>query len=631
MEAFAIYLLKSVIWLTGFSLVYLLFLRNERFFGLKRYYLISGLIVSILFPLISVHYQVEITRPFVDPANFTPAGNSAGPTVNLRDSSHAINYIYLLFVVYLSVVLVLLFTVIRHLSSFYKTIRRSVISKRGPVKLIRAIGFPGSFSIFNYVFVHPSVSDKELEEIMNHEVVHVRQKHWIDLLIMEMLRLLQWVNPFAWIYTGFIRLNHEYLADKIALEHTSNPANYRAALINQLFSSPVISLTNSFNYSLNKKRFEMMKTTITSPYRKLKVLSVLPVFAIVFYAFATPEYHYSVSAENTINISTTPGMNAGTVKGIVLNEEYMPMFGVTITISGKSTGVYTGQDGRFTIGNVTEGSSLIFTSTGYKALTIKPDFMQEMTIRMIRDTESPPPAGLKVVPTPITIPGQTPPAHPLWIIDGVIREDEGRFFNVEEIRAINIIKDKAAMDKYGEKGKNGVVEVSLIRPKPEIGEKTAKGIVLKENGSPLTGVRVVISGTLRGVITDADGRFAISRIPDGSSLIFSCKGYKTYILPPLLSSNLALRVKMVKDPEYKEEIKVIEQKGDTTATVNVKPNDVLVVIDGVEGDRKLLEQINVTDIASLTVLKGLSATKVYGRKGKNGVIVITTKKKDFLQ
>jgi len=617
MEAFAIYLLKSVIWLTGFSLVYLLFLRNERFFVLKRIYLISGLIVSILFPLISVHYQVEVTRSFVDPANFTPAGGSAGPTVNLRDSSHAFNYTYLLFVVYLSGVLVLLFAVIRHLSSFYKTIRRSVISKRGPVKLIRATGFPGSFSFLNYAFVHPSVSDKELEEIMNHEFVHVRQKHWIDLLIMEMLRLLQWVNPFAWIYTGFIRLNHEYLADKIALEHTSNPANYRAALINQLFSSPVISLSNSFNYSLNKKRFEMMKTIITSPYRKLKILFILPVFAIVFYAFATPEYHYSASVENTINISPASGMNAGTVKGIVLNEENMPMFGVTITISGKSTGVYTGQDGRFVIESVTEGSSLIFTSTGYKALTINPDFLQEMRVRMTRDTESPPPAGLKVVPAPITQPGQTPPARPLWIIDGVIREDAGRFINMEDISAINVIKDKAAMDKYGEKGKDGVVEVSLLRPKPETSEKTAKGIVVKEDGAPLTGVSVVISGTLRGVITDIDGRFAISRIPDGSSLVFSCKGYKTYTLPPLIASNLALRIRMVKDPEDKEEIKIKTSDGSELKA--------LIVVDGVIS-KEGMEKIDPNSILSITVLKDTSATNKYGEKGKYGVIEITTKK-----
>ncbi len=61
MEPFAFYLIKSVIWLTGFSLIYLLFLRNERFFRIKRLYLIAGILASFLFPLISFHYNIEIS------------------------------------------------------------------------------------------------------------------------------------------------------------------------------------------------------------------------------------------------------------------------------------------------------------------------------------------------------------------------------------------------------------------------------------------------------------------------------------------------------------------------------------------------------------------------------------------
>jgi hypothetical protein len=60
MEAFALYLFRSAIWLTGFALVYFLFLRDERYFQLKRMYLISGILISFLFPFISVHYRVEL-------------------------------------------------------------------------------------------------------------------------------------------------------------------------------------------------------------------------------------------------------------------------------------------------------------------------------------------------------------------------------------------------------------------------------------------------------------------------------------------------------------------------------------------------------------------------------------------
>ena len=69
MEVFAFYLLKSVIWLTGFAIVYFLFLQKERFFRLKRYYLVTGILISFIFPLFTFHYQVEIPAPEVTVAS----------------------------------------------------------------------------------------------------------------------------------------------------------------------------------------------------------------------------------------------------------------------------------------------------------------------------------------------------------------------------------------------------------------------------------------------------------------------------------------------------------------------------------------------------------------------------------
>ena len=63
MEAFAFYLLKSVVWLAGFTVVYLIFLRNERFFILKRAYLLTGILASFVLPFITLHYQAEVPAP----------------------------------------------------------------------------------------------------------------------------------------------------------------------------------------------------------------------------------------------------------------------------------------------------------------------------------------------------------------------------------------------------------------------------------------------------------------------------------------------------------------------------------------------------------------------------------------
>ena len=488
METFALYLFKSAIWLSGFALVYFLFLRNERFFMLKRVYLISGILISLIFPFISVHYQVELPVPDVNPVDFTPAGNSILTAVQQISTGKPFDYRNILMVLYLAGVLFFAFRLIWHIRSLYRTINKANINKHGSANLIRTYEFSTSFSFFNYVFVNPSVNETEMEEIMNHELVHVRQKHWFDLLFVELLSLLQWVNPFMWIYTGFIRLNHEYLADEAALQRTSDPAIYKAALLNQMFMSPVISLSNSFNYSLNKKRFEMMKKIITSPYRKIKILLILPVFAIVFYAFATPEYNYTTPSDNTMAIYQSQAIISKEIKGRVLDQDGKPLQGAAIVVKGTTLGVSSDAKGFFRLSNMPDEAMLVVSYIGFTSEVIKPDFTSEMTVQMKRHivgTETvninPPP------PPPPPLPAGTgfkirstetpPPPHPLFVVDGVIMDNfEINKIDKETIESVSILKDNFSTEKYGEKGKNGVVEIKTKKDDSEGNEKKKSDI-----------------------------------------------------------------------------------------------------------------------------------------------------------
>jgi len=292
MEALALYLFRSSVWLTGFALVYALFLRNERFFTLNRIYLVSGILVSIIFPLFTWHYTVLL--PFI------PSIEVSEPQMQgIVVPEQSFNPESLLLYGYLAGILFLVFRILRQTLPVFSIIKKSETHPYRSVRLIRTDAYPASFSFFSFVFVNPSIDEIETNEIVNHELEHIRQQHWIDLLLFEILRTMQWFNPVSWLYGHLIRQNHEYQADEHALQHSSNPAIYRAALLNQMFGGPVISLANSFNYSLNKKRFNMMKHTIKSPLRKLKLLLVLPLMAGVFYAFATPEYKFQQAKENS--------------------------------------------------------------------------------------------------------------------------------------------------------------------------------------------------------------------------------------------------------------------------------------------------------------------------------------------
>ena len=251
MEAFALYLLKSVIWLSGFALVYLLFLRNERFFKLNRFYLLSGILASFLLPFLTIRYSVVLPLMSMTPQE----ASAVNGLENISGSSSADTGL-LLILLYLSGIIFVGFMIIRQSRPVLRSLRKADIIASSPVKLIRTSDYSGSFSFFSFVFVNPSVTDIEMREIMNHELVHIRQKHWIDLVLGGLLCMLQWFNPFVWAYVRFIRQNHEYIADEVALQRTSDPAVYRATLLNQIAGSPVVSLANSFNSSLTKKRFE---------------------------------------------------------------------------------------------------------------------------------------------------------------------------------------------------------------------------------------------------------------------------------------------------------------------------------------------------------------------------------------
>jgi len=477
MESIGLYLLKSAVWLTGFALVFLIVLRNERYFRLNRIYLLSGIVASIVFPLYTWHYTVIL--PFVQDTYITTSGITA---VAMSPTPTEIPVYFWFYVIGIAG---LAFRMIWQTGKVVRKLRKSGYVKTGSVKLVRTTEYDASFSFFSYVFVNPTITDIETKEIVNHEREHIQQRHWFDLLLVELLCMLQWFNPFVWIYARLIRQNHEYLADEMALQHTSNPAIYQATLLNQMFGAPVISLANSFNYSLNKKRFKMMKKKIDSPFRKLKMLLVLPFVAMVFYAFAEPAYITSepvpLTDKNTTVVEvlnrltlpmTEPAVKRDTVnqvkkvkvvKGKVVNQEGKPLGGTTVIISGTNTGVITDKEGNFKIKNVQKAGELVFSFAGYQSVTVKPDDGITMLIKL---EEAVVVADKNVVigypvSNKIQFRSKFADKQPLYLLNGaVINQTKMDALNPEDISNIEVFKDKSATDLYGDNAKNGVIRIS---------------------------------------------------------------------------------------------------------------------------------------------------------------------------
>ncbi|HKK42242.1 MAG TPA: M56 family metallopeptidase [Bacteroidales bacterium] len=469
MEAIAMYLLKSVTWLTGFLIVYVLFLGNERYFTLNRIYLVTGILASVFLPFISIRYMVELPaiRNVV-----IPAGNIAAAKSGLSPWP---DYVFLLiFILYISGIVFVVYRAYNQNRLILKTIRKTRNGKDDPVKLIRTADYTSSFSYFSYVFINPSVSDDEIGEIMNHELVHVRQMHWIDLLLARVLCSVQWFNPLVWIYVRYIRQNHEYLADEVALQLSSDPAVYRAALLNQTLGIRVAGLANSFNESLTKKRFNMMKKIISSPYRKLKFFLILPVAALIFYVFATPVYSFPVQPVTHDDKAPAWQENSGTNVPEAVNSE---------------AAVFNNQD------TVVKSKKV----NSKEALLPSPLPPPPTPVKDVSEGQMPPP------PPPVSevqgnqLPPPPPPPPPpvedtarviirevhnggsvdtgvgqaiqvsgknkaLIIIDGKKTDIDVSLLDPQKIESVSVLKGEQAKDAYGREGRNGVIFITTKKP-----------------------------------------------------------------------------------------------------------------------------------------------------------------------
>ena len=445
MEGIAFYLLKSAAWLAGFTLVYLIFLRKERFFRLKRAYLVAGIVLSLLLPLLTVHYRIELPAPVVLEAKGGTVAQDIQPAADTERNQTKSPLKVILFVYAAGMALLLLRTLIFFVS-LYHTVKTGLVSRAGEAIVVKTEKYTSAFSFFNYVFINPSVSGREAGEILNHELVHLRQKHWFDLLLVEMMSLIQWMNPFAWICSALVRQNHEHLADEEALQSTSDPAGYRAALLNQVFSARLISLSNSFNFSFNTNRFEMMKKKTYSPYRKLKLLLVLPLIAIMLYAFADPVYTYSDGRDSQESAGTA-GMIKD-VQGTVVKEDGTPFPGVTVNVSGTALSVTTDEAGKFYFSDLPGYVAIMFSAKGYEFVSLTAESARGKTVTM------------KANPLYESVGASS--RGGLVVIDGKVSdltpEDATKKLG-KDYGKTTYLAPAAAKEKYGEKGAKGAFEV----------------------------------------------------------------------------------------------------------------------------------------------------------------------------
>ncbi|MFT6749417.1 MAG: beta-lactamase regulating signal transducer with metallopeptidase domain, partial [Flavobacterium sp.] len=278
------YLLKSSITLLVFLTFYHLVLEGEKMHRFNRFYLLATLVISFIIPFISFEIIQIIPVQASENIPIVPNFANINPTQIVTET----NYIpILLSVIYVLVTAVLAFRFIKNIYKLHQK-RQScpvVKYKSANLVLVEEKALPHSF--LNNIFVNFSeYQNQEIEdELFTHELVHVNQKHTLDILFIELVKTLFWFNPMVYFYKKAIQLNHEFLADEKVVHSYNNVGYYQNLLLQKSSNVETIYLASNLNFLITKKRLIMMTKSTSKELALLKKAAIVPILSGLIYLF----------------------------------------------------------------------------------------------------------------------------------------------------------------------------------------------------------------------------------------------------------------------------------------------------------------------------------------------------------
>jgi hypothetical protein len=152
--------------------------------------------------------------------------------------------------------------------------------------LLKDLVVPHTF--FSYIFLNKQKFETQQipQEVFIHEEAHAKQKHSIDVLLIELLQIAFWFNPLIYLTKQSIKMNHEFLADQAVLKSGIQPSAYQKLLLAFSSDAQHVELANAINYSSIKKRFTVMKTHTSKRKIWLRSLLLLPLIGAALYGFS---------------------------------------------------------------------------------------------------------------------------------------------------------------------------------------------------------------------------------------------------------------------------------------------------------------------------------------------------------
>ena len=188
----------------------------------------------------------------------------------------------------------------------------------------------GSYSFFNYAFFP---NENVNEEIVRHEMSHIAHHHSADILFVELMMIIQWFNPFIYLYKRELQSLHEYMADRDVVATGIDKQNYMMLILQQCTAVDFSNMSNNFSFLLTKKRIKMITQSKKAKGVVIKALLTLPLFALLLFANCKSNGQNKVSADK-ISENSAEKESLTTIK---LGEESFVSFADPMEISFDGT------------------------------------------------------------------------------------------------------------------------------------------------------------------------------------------------------------------------------------------------------------------------------------------------------
>jgi bla regulator protein BlaR1 len=623
MPATFVFLLKVNIALLLFCAGYYLVLRPLTFYTLNRIYLLAAILFASIYPQINFSAFVQRHEELAKPIEQI-AINWQSPAQLVSQPAQAIDYWYWLSIIFWTGAGLLFIRLAMQLLSLLRLYKNSKPQYIGE-HLVRVMDKDAApFSFWRSIYVNPARHEPaDLKSILLHEQVHVNQWHTADILLAELSSIFYWFNPGIWLIKKAVRENIEFITDRKILKNGIDSKTYQYSLVNVSFNNTQPGIVNHFNISTIKKRIIMMNAKKSSKLNLTRYAFVVPAVMALLLVFSISKADFAKPVRISLANAVQP-----LARIININADEVPS--AKPVKAGKPTHKTPAAKPMVTPGPAAVTQPTATPSIAFTPMAAKPDTNKKIKI-FLRN-----PKKDSVV----------------FVVNGVVSTSKN--FDPTNIETMALLAGEQA-EKFIKDADDKAIKVAYVITKDAPNKEELK----KEMNKTLMIRKITIDNASGDVLQDNDNNninvVAIAPVNKNVDVkniksVVVVKGISSTATGSSNSSTVTINGVKAKPTTMSYSITsddddVVARGGDVVVTgygkkANVKAikvnglsivtnggKDPLVIIDGKNSTMDALKKLDSDKVESISILKGDDATKKYGDKAKDGVVVIDTRKK----